>query len=202
MRAWLELTAVLAAMVLHFVLTRVVGIRGLDIVPISVCVAVYAVVRGRSREVRAEWGTRRAGFGACLRGTVPLLLLGTAVCLLIGLYRGFVAVDLHLLVTVLLYPLWGVAQQFLVLSLFARNLDALGVPRAAVLAVAALGFACVHAPNWPQVAATLVLGAWCAHLFFAHRNLWPLGLAHGVLGALFYRWVLGTDVVDALFTHR
>jgi hypothetical protein len=34
------------------------------------------------------------------------------------------------------------------------------------------------------------------------RNLWPLGIAHGVLGALFYRWVLGVDVCNLLFTPR
>lgn len=202
MRPWLELAAVAAAALLHFVLTRVVGIRGLDIVPIVLAVLAYTLVRGRAREVRAAWGTRCEGFAACLRGTLPLYLLGVAVCLAIGLARGTVAVDLHLGATLLLYPLWGVAQQFLVLSLCAHNLDQLGVPRRLLLAIAAVGFACVHVPHWPQVGATFVLGGWCTWLFFRHRNLWPLGLAHGLLGALFYRWVLGVDVVEALFTHR
>ena len=202
MREKLEISAVLGAMALHFLLTSVVGIRGLDIVPITVAVALYVAHRGRHEHVRAEWGTRRTGFAACLLATVPLLAVGAAVCAAIGWQRGHLAADLHLLITVALYPVWGVAQQFLVLALFAHNLDRLGLPRAAVFAIAALGFAAVHVPNWPQVGATLVLGAWCTALFFRHRNLWPLGIAHGVLGALLYRWVLGVDVCEALFTTR
>jgi len=202
MRAKLEVAAVLLAMVVHFVLTRAVGIRGLDIVPISVCVLAYVWQRGRDAAVRADWGTRRSGFVACLRATVPLLGLGLLVCGSIGWYRGFLAADLHLLVTLLLYPIWGIAQQFLVLALFAHNLDRLALPRTAVMAIAAVGFASVHVTNPPLVPATLVLGAWCTWLFFRHRNLWPLGIAHGVLGALFYRWVLGVDVVAVLFTAR
>jgi uncharacterized protein len=124
------------------------------------------------------------------------------VCAGIGAYRGLLIVDLHLLATVVLYPIWGIAQQFLVLSLFAHNLDRIGWPRRRVLLIAALGFACVHITNPPLVGATLVLGTWCTLLFFRHRNLWPLGIAHGVLGALFYRWVLGVDVVAAMFTRR
>ena len=62
-----------------------------------------------------------------------------------------------------------------------------------MLVLTALGFAAVHVPDWPLCAATAVLGLAVACLFFRHRNLWPLGVAHGVLGALFYRWVLHRD---------
>lgn len=201
-RPKLEIAAVLLAMAVHFVLTRVVGVRGLDILPITGCVLAYVLLRGRDQEVRADWGTRCTGFGACLIATMPLFAIGLSVCMAIGWRLGHLAADWHLLLTLLLYPVWGIAQQFLVLALFAHNLDRLGLSRPAVLAIAAAGFAAVHVPNWPQVAATLVLGAWCTTLFFRHRNLWPLGVAHGVLGALFYRWVLGVDVCAVLFTQR
>jgi hypothetical protein len=202
MRARLEIAAVMLALALHFALTRGLGVRGLDVVPITVGVLLYAFVRGRDAAVRADWGTRRAGFGACARATSLLLLVGALFCAAVGWQRGFLAADLHLLITLLLYPLWGIAQQFLVLSLFAHNLDRLHLPRPAVLAIAAIGFACVHVPNWQLVGATAVLGPVCTLLFFRHRNLWPLGLAHGWLGALFYRWVLGVDVCVAMFTQR
>jgi uncharacterized protein len=78
--------------------------------------------------------------------------------------------------------------------LLAHNLDLLGMPRSLVLALTALGFAAVHIPDWALCTATGMLGLVIAFLFFRHRNLWPLGIAHGVLGALFYRWVLGRDV--------
>ena len=37
------------------------------------------------------------------------------------------------------------------------------------------------------------MGAAYAALYQRHRNLWPLGLYHGVLGAEFYVWVLGRN---------
>ena len=96
-RARLELTGVAAAIVVHFVLTRGLGIRGLDIVPISLCVLGYACWRGRDPEVRAEWGTRRGGLRACAGDTLWLLGLGIAVAFAIGWYRHLLVVDLHLL---------------------------------------------------------------------------------------------------------
>lgn len=202
LRPRLEIAVVLTALALHFLLTWGLGVRGLDIVPISLGVLGYAFWRGRDPAARAQWGTRRQGFAACLRATAPLYLIGLLVCLAIGGYRDTLAVDGHLLLTLLLYPLWGTAQQFLVLSLFANNLDRLAMPRPAVVAIAGVCFACVHVTRPALLPATLVLGVWCTLLFFRHRNLWPLGLAHGLLGALYYRWVLGDDVVAALFTQR
>lgn len=75
-RPKLEIAAVLLAMAVHFVLTRVVGVRGLDILPITGCVLAYVLLRGRDQEVRADWGTRCTGFGACLIATMPLFAIG------------------------------------------------------------------------------------------------------------------------------
>jgi hypothetical protein len=202
MRPWLEITGVVSAAALHFVLTWIVGVHGLDIVPIGVCCLAYAIHRGRNAEARASWGLRREGLRACSRAAAWLVAAGAVFCAAWGISHGTFVVDLHLALPLLLYPLWGLAQQFLVLGLFAHNLNALGVPRAAVLVLTAAGFAAVHAPDWPLCAATAVLGIAIARLFFAHRNLWPLGLAHGLLGAVFYRWVLGRDVWLELFQSR
>ena len=30
-------------------------------------------------------------------------------------------------------------------------------------------------------------------VFLRHRNVWPLGICHGLLGVVFYSWVLGRD---------
>ncbi|MFO1078311.1 MAG: CPBP family intramembrane glutamic endopeptidase [Planctomycetota bacterium] len=202
LRPRLEIGAVLLALVLHYVLTRGLGIRGLDAVPIALAVLVYACWRGRDPAVRSSWGTRRSGFRGCGRDALVLVAVGTAVAAAIGAARGHLAFDGHLLLTMALYPLWGTAQQFLVLALFAHNLDRLGLPRPWVWVLATVGFACAHIPNWQTVAATFVLGGVSTALFFRHRNLWPLGLAHGLLAALHYRWVLGVDVCTAFLTHR
>ena len=93
----------------------------------------------------------------------------------------------------LLYPIWGVVQQLLVQGMVAANLSdapgGLGSPYA-VTPIAAVLFGAVHVPNWKLTAATFAMGLAFTPLYLRHRNLWPLGLYHGWLGALFYVWVL------------
>jgi hypothetical protein len=201
-RPWLEIAFVLCAAAIHYLLTWVVGVHGLDIAPISLCCLAYAIWRGRDPEARANWGIRRAGLRACSRDAARLAAVGVAFCAAWGLARGTFVVDLHLVLPLSFYPIWGLAQQFLVLGLFAHNLDALGMSRPLVVCITTLGFTAVHIPNWPLCAATGVLGLAVTVLFFRHRNLWPLGIAHGLLGAFFYRWVLARDVWLELLQPR
>ena len=202
MRPWLEIAFVLCAAALHYVLSFGVGVHGLDIAPICLCVIGYAIWRGRDAQARANWGIRREGLRACSRDAAWFVAVGIAFCAVWGLVHHTFVIDLHLVLPLTFYPLWGLAQQFLVLGLFAHNLDVLGMPRPLVLVVTAFGFMGVHIPNWPLCAATGVMGLVITVLFFKHRNLWPLGIAHGVLGALFYRWVLDRDVWLELLQPR
>ena len=43
------------------------------------------------------------------------------------------------------------------------------------------------------VLATALLGLVFTPIYLRWRNLWPLGLYHGWLGALCYFWVIGRD---------
>jgi hypothetical protein len=202
MRRRLEIGLVLLAVALHEFLTFGLGVHGLDIAPTGAVTIGYGCWRGRDAAVRAEWGVGALGLRACARDAALLTGCGAGICAAIGAARGSLAADWHLLVLCLLYPLWGIVQQFLVLSLLAANLSALGLSRGVVIAAATAGFTIVHAPNWPLAAASAVLGSVCTWLFLRHRNLWPLGVAHGVLAALFYRWVLGRDSFTELWQAR
>lgn len=191
---WREIPAVLAAAAIHLIATLALDWHGVDIVVIGTAVLGYVAIRVRHNTVRAAWGLRRLGFGTCARAASLWLVSGATALAVIALLRGSLVVELNLLPLLVLYPLWGIVQQLLVLGMLAHNLDVLGVRRPMVLAVAAFGFAAVHVPDWPLVGATALLGLVNALLFFRHRNLWPLALLHGWLGALFYRWVLDRDV--------
>ncbi len=190
--AW-ELLAVLASAALHLLTTLLAGWQAVDQIVLGGGWLAYAVVRARTPGVLAGWGLRAAGGAACRRDAVVVLLVGLAATAGIGVWRGTFVLDGNLLPLLLLYPLWGIVQQLLVLGIVVGNLERLGVARPVLVAVAAVGFAAVHVPDWSLCAATLVLGATCSLLFLRHRNLWPLGVLHGWLGACFYRWVLARD---------
>ncbi len=81
-----------------------------------------------------------------------------------------------------LYLPWTLAQQFLVQSFFFLRLERL-LPsgRKAVVAAAAL-YSAAHIPNPVLLPATLLAGLFFSEVFRRYRNLYPLAIAHALLG--------------------
>ncbi|UCC48427.1 MAG: CPBP family intramembrane metalloprotease [Gemmatimonadota bacterium] len=89
----------------------------------------------------------------------------------------------------LLYPVWGLAQQYAMQSFTYRRVrEGSGRPVMAA-AITALLFASAHWPNLSLTLMTLVGGyVWC-RLFERHPNLITLALSHGWLAVLLrYSW--------------
>ena len=141
----------------------------------------------------ADLGFTGQNLGRAVRD-VGLVAGGAALAMAAyGASRGSLRVDAGLVPLLVLYPAWGLTQQMLVQGFVTRHLDAAGLPALAVVPVSAAAFGSVHVPNWPLTAATTALGGAFAPLYLRDGNLWPLGVAHGALGALFYVWVLDQD---------
>ena len=94
------------------------------------------------------------------------------------------------------YSVWALGQQFLLQSFFYRRVEALlgnGL-RAAV--VTATLFAAAHLPSPLLVPVTLAGGLASCELFRRHRNLYPLALAHAMIGL-----ALAVAVPDSIQHH-
>jgi hypothetical protein len=80
------------------------------------------------------------------------------------------------------YIVWAIFQQFILQSYFFLRFERLvNSGHLAVILSAGL-FALVHIPNPVLVSVCLVAG-WCAcEIFRRHRNIYPLGVAHAILG--------------------
>ena len=158
----------------------------------------FIVLRARGdRDVFRRWGFRADNLTAA--SLPPALLFPACAAGLAALaWRlGTLRFPLHALPLFLVYPVWGLVQQFLVLAVVASNLERLdglrGRPALLVLVVSA-GFGLVHALNFRLVAATFLLELLIVPLYLKHRNLWPLAVLHGWLGGLFYLWVEDRDL--------
>ena len=80
------------------------------------------------------------------------------------------------------YALWACVQQFLMLGFFLSRFKRL-MRCSALAAVATAGiFALAHLPNPILAPLTLVWGLAACFLFLHYRNLYPLAMAHAVLG--------------------
>lgn len=147
----------------------------------------------RTRGMAAAWGFRREGFARALRAS----LLFAAVALMPLLGFGHVCGRLPLPTTfwlvIAIYPLYGLAQQFVLQSLVTRNLRNLMPTLSLRVLAASTLFALAHFPNNILVGLTFAAGLAFTWIFEKYRNLWAVGMVHGILGAMAYYVVLGQD---------
>jgi hypothetical protein len=80
------------------------------------------------------------------------------------------------------YVLWAFEQQFILQDYFLLRLLRILPNQSAALLAAALLFSTAHLPGLLLTAASLSLGIVSCYLFLRCRNLYALGLAHGILG--------------------
>ena len=80
------------------------------------------------------------------------------------------------------YALWALMQQFILQVYVLLRFLRLGLKRNSAITIATALFAIAHIPNPLLVALTLVWGALSCLLYLRYRNLYPLALAHGILG--------------------
>ena len=132
-------------------------------------------------------GFRLHGLGSRLKQLAPVLALITAALLSAGaLFHTLRPIGFRgILLALLPYLPWGLAQQYVLNGYFLNRFDAVLSARAAGL-LAALLFCAAHAPNPFLMAVTLPLG-WCATLLYRRtHNLYLLGIAHAVIGLLLF----------------
>jgi hypothetical protein len=160
--------------------------------------AGFVVARTRrDRTALRRWGFRLDNLRAASLVPAALFAVAAAGFAAYAATRGTLRFPPHAVWLLLVYPAWGVVQQFLVLGVVVGNLALVpGLRRrpALLTAVGATLFGLVHAYDARILAATFLLELALVPWYLRHRNLWPPGVLHGWLGALFYLWVLGRDL--------
>jgi hypothetical protein len=145
---------------------------------------VYFIWRAAARDgMLREWGLRRDNFLPALRANLCFGVTATLLMLAYGLTAGTLPVPSEFWLALLLYPGWGIAQQFALQNLVARNLTEL-VPYPLLRAIsAAVLFSAAHYPRLALMG--LVFPAAMAFVLIYQRwpNLWAVGLVHGWLAA-------------------
>ncbi len=194
---WFALGGVILTIALHLVL-QTGGPNPYFIAGACLFWAGFVAVRVRRQPgaLRA-WGFRSDNLAVSSRLPALLFVLTAAAFAGYALWRGHFRFPLHALPLFLLYPVWGLVQQFLALGIVVNNLERIGAlaARPVLLAlIAAAVFGAVHADDLKLAAGTFALELVLVPLYRRDRNLWPLGVLHGWVGGLFYLWVLNRDL--------
>jgi Type II CAAX prenyl endopeptidase Rce1-like len=147
----------------------------------------FAWILATSWVRREGWKTLGLGTAGLLPSlwVVVVALLGTGVAMFLAL-RMHTLHRLHgptpLVVHMGGYAVWAMMQQFILQSYFLRRLMRLLPGKALPIAAAAVMFALAHLPSPALTPVTLIWGAISCMLFLRYRNVYTLGLAHGILG--------------------
>ena len=142
------------------------------------------------------WGFRLDNFTEVGKMVMPFGLIAVALFIIIGYFQNTLNLNWHLIPILILYPLWGAIQQFLVIGLFAGNLIDLKKPRLnkyLIILLNAVVFAAVHYPTWWLIIGTFVLALFYGFIYLRSRNVYVLGIFHGWLGGLFFFTVVDKD---------
>ena len=163
-------------------------------------VAVRAVA---DPSVLGEWGFTSRNLGSGLRLLLPAAMLSASGFAVFGVLTGNMLLHWHFILICLIYPIWGLVQQFLVVALLAGNLRKHSrISEWGIALLVALVFAVAHLPSPLLAAAAFVLALITTKVFFRTRNLWPLGLFHGWYGTCLYFLAMGQDPWEAVVATR
>lgn len=196
-RQYLEIIAVFLTAIGKFIFMDYLNWRLAFIVGASLFWLIYMVYRWKvSPEIFKHWGFRTDNFKQVLTMVLPFGIIGIVVMIIIGIVQGTITASWHIFPILIIYPVWGMVQQFLLIALLAGNLSELRKPKLGkpvIVLISALLFAGAHYPFWWLIAATFVLGIFYVYIYLKERNIYALGLFHGWLGGIFYYTIMDTD---------
>ena len=164
---------------------------------------MYVIYRNRKQPgILRYWGFRTDNFKKVLK---MILLFGVFAVIAfagIGFYQGTINITWHIIPILILYPVWGIIQQFLLIGLTLGNMQDLKghrLNKVVMILVAAVLFALVHYPYSWLIIGTFILALLYGLIYLKERNLYVLGIFHGWLGGLFYYTVVDRDPFLEMF---
>lgn len=197
MRVRFEIIAVAITGILKLLMVDVLHLKFWFILSATLFWILYiAWSLRKERGVLSRWGFSSVGFWATVKWLIVPAFLVVSGSAWYGWSHGHMILSWHIIPVLILYPLWGTLQQFLLISLFGGNLIAMHKPKlsnAIVIVLASILFSIIHYPSFPLMAATLLLALGYMWLFLRYHNIMALGIFHGWLAAFFYFFALGRD---------
>jgi len=200
---WFEITAVVITGLLKFLLMDILNLKFIFISVAILFWSGYVILQVRKNSsVVKYWGFTLQNFRKSLLIILPVAFCCIAGMIVYAMRNHIVILNPHIIPILLLYPLWGFIQQFLVVGLVAGNLNDLEgkkFPVWIIVTVTSILFCLVHYPSLLLMIATFLLALFYTLVYLRHRNLITLGLFHGWLGCFFMFYVLNRDPWDEVF---
>jgi hypothetical protein len=198
-----ELLAVVVTVLLKFILMDWLGLRAFYIAGTCFFWFGYVIFRYRQdHTILKFWGFKRENFAISMYSLLPFFGITAVITWLYGMYSGIHLLNIHIIPVFLLYPAWGIIQQFMMVCIIAQNIHNMVNPsfrKARVILFVSVLFSLVHYPYPVLMIFTLLMEIIFLMVFYRWRNLWAIGLMHGWIATLLLYNVLQRDVWLELF---
>jgi hypothetical protein len=195
---WFEILAVVFTGIYKFLFVNVLELQFLFIALSILFWGIYIIYRKkRNTNILKYWGFTRVHFFKAFKmaGIFAGILIG--IFTVNAIFNQYPLFNKHLLYVLLLYPIWGLIQQFMMMSLILGNLKDLTsskkIPEMVYVLITSVLFSAVHFPSVILMIITFILALYYSQIFLRYRNLYALGFFHGWIGSFFYYYVLNFD---------
>ena len=193
-RRIIEISAVILTAIGKFIFMDYLNWR-FPFVAVAIISWVSYVIFRKSKQpgITKYWGFRTDNFKTVLKKVLPFGLMAVVTFFAVGFFKGTLNISWHIIPILILYPIWGAIQQFLLIALTAGNLqDMKGqkLNKEIIILLSAILFGAIHYPFVWLMIATFILAIFYGWIYLSERNIYVLGLFHGWLGGIFYYTVL------------
>ncbi len=200
---WFEIRALLITGLLKFIFIDWLNMRAFYIGGACLFWLIYVVVRYKSDPaILKHWGFQKNNFRQSFIFLFPVAIASITIIVIYGLLKDTAILNFHIILIFLLYPAWGLLQQFIIVGLIAGNLvviERIRLKDYQIVIIASLIFSLIHYPSFFLMIFTFFLEAIFTSVYLKWRNLWSLGLVHGWIGTFLLFFVLERDLWTELF---
>jgi len=198
-----EISAVIFTAAGKFVFMDWLDLRTAFIIVAIIFWSGYIIYRNKKKPgIKKYWGFRTDNFSETVKLILPFAIVSIVTLVCIGLFQKTLNLTWHIIPLLLLYPIWGVIQQFLLIALTTGNLRDLKnshISKALIIILPAFLFGIIHYPFVWLIVGSFALGAFYGWIYQKQKNLYVLGIFHGWLGAFFFYTVMNRDPFMEVF---
>jgi uncharacterized protein len=164
----------------------------------------YIYYRVKSnRDTLKHWGFKKEYFKQTLLYLAPLVFIASVVSVLYSLFNKSLSFSWYFILVLILYPLWGIIQQFMMLGIISHNLVTITggkMNRYLIIFLVSTLFSLIHYPSFFLMIFTFFLEVVFITVYLKWRNLWAIGIAHGWIATFILYYVLDRNLWSELFS--
>jgi hypothetical protein len=198
-----ELSAIALTALSKFIIMDWLGMRAFYIIGTCLFWIWYVYFRySHDPAIMRYWGFSRLNFRESWYILLPFLVISIVLTALYARNNDIRLFNIQIVPVLVLYPIWGIIQQFIFLGIIALNLQQIryfSQNRALLIVLVAFVFSLIHYPYLSLIGFTFLMEIIFLIVFLKWRNLWAIGLAHGWVATFLLYYVLGRELWTELF---